>query len=110
MKGDRNNFSGDLEMTAPTGGVVRGKAYEINGTTVVARSTADAGDTFLAALKGPIEGEKSTGTGTGLEVGEKVGVSGNVFVVVATGVDAVGTVIRDADTADDVVLVDLGLI
>jgi predicted RecA/RadA family phage recombinase len=87
-QGDRNNFSGDVTLTAPTGGVVRGQIYLIGDAYWVARETADAGDSFLAAspAHGAVEVAKAAGTGKALAVGDKVFVkTAKIDVAVSTG-------------------------
>lgn len=70
--GDRDNYSGDLSLTAPTGGVVKGKVYAISNSYVVARETKDAAAAFLAACTGAVWATKVSGTGKSLAVGQKV--------------------------------------
>lgn len=103
--GDRTNFSGDLQLTAPTGGVVRGKLYLISGIYVMARETADAGDSFLAACHGPIEVTKATGTGKSFVAGEEVFALSNVVNKTATGAALIGFAIAAAGISDSTVKV-----
>lgn len=70
--GDRPNFSGDLSLTAPTGGVTRGLIYLIQGVYVVARETASAAAAFAAAVRGPVTVSKVAATGKSFAVGQKV--------------------------------------
>ena len=97
--GDRQNFSGDLQLTAPTGGVVRGKIYLISGVYVVARETAAAGAKFLGAVNGPVVAEKATGTGKAFVIGEKIYALSNVADKDATGAVLIGFAIASAATA-----------
>jgi len=64
--GNRDNFSGDFVVTAPTGGYTKRGIYQLNGSEwVVARETAAAGDDCLVAaiMDQPVEASKNTGTG-----------------------------------------------
>ena len=97
--GDRQNFSGDLLLTAPTGGVTRGKIYLISGVYVVARETAAAGAPFLGAVNGPVVAEKATGTGKAFVIGEKIYALSSVADKDATGAVLVGFAIAAAATA-----------
>lgn len=106
-QGDRDNFSGDLELVAPTGGVVRGRIYSQGALRVVARSTAAAGAKYLAAVSGPVKVEKATGTGKAFTVGERVYALANVGNKTATGAVLIGYALKAAATADSSVLVDL---
>ena len=106
--GDRDNFSGDLELTAPTGGVTRGRAYVINDGFAVARETASAGAAYLGAVSGTVWVQKATGTGKGFGVREEVFVQSNLADKTATGaVTPLGITVRAAAAADDKVLVEL---
>lgn len=106
--GDRNNFSGDISVTAATGGYTRGKIYLIADTYWVARETAAAAASCLmAACVGCVEVTKATGTGKNFVVGDKLYVKSNVAEN-ATSTGAVllnGTVVRVAATTDTTVLV-----
>lgn len=63
--GDRDNFSGDLPITVPTGGFTRGLIYAANsGAYGVARTTSNAGDTGLLAVFGAVWASKLTGAVT----------------------------------------------
>ena len=87
-QGDRANFSGDVLLTAPTGGVVRGQIYLIGDSYWVARETADAAATFLAAspAHGAVEVAKKAATGDTFVVGAKVYVkSGKIEKAASTG-------------------------
>ena len=71
--GQRDNFSGEETFTAPTGGVTKGKLYQIaSGMIVVARETADAAATFLAGVEGVYDVTKATSTGVTFSKGGKV--------------------------------------
>jgi predicted RecA/RadA family phage recombinase len=67
--GDRDNFSGDLALTVPTGGVVKGSIYNIQNAYVVARETADAAAVAKFGVLGPIMVKKETGT---VAIGQKL--------------------------------------
>ena len=103
--GDRSNFSGDLSLTAPTGGVTRGSLYLISGVYVMARETASAGDSFLAAVTGPVEVTKATGTGKSFVAGEEAFFLANVINKTATGATLVGFVLEAAGVSDTTVKV-----
>jgi predicted RecA/RadA family phage recombinase len=49
-----------LTLTAPTGGVVAGKIYAVNGLVVVAQTTADAGADFDGYLTGVVNAAKTS--------------------------------------------------
>lgn len=102
--GDRINFSGDEINTAPTGGVTRGKAYEINSARfVVARETADAGEEFLSAVTGPVVMTKATGTGISFDKYDPVYVSSNQADVTGTGDEEIGWAMKAAGISDTTV-------
>ncbi len=67
--GNRDNYSGDLTFTAPAGGVVRGGAYQIEDSLVVAREDADAGASFLGVMDGPVSVSKETDAGSACAAG-----------------------------------------
>ena len=67
--GDRDNFSNDLLLTVPTGGVVKGNIYNIQNMYVVARQTADAAATAVFGILGPIMVAKETGA---VAIGQKL--------------------------------------
>ncbi|MBA3589957.1 capsid cement protein [Methylibium sp.] len=108
--GDRDNFSGDIVLTAPTGGVTRGLIYNIQNSYVVARETAAAAASFLAAVRGPVWVTKVTTTGTTLAIGQKC-----YFVSASKKVSSAGTgntllgavVLQAAAAADAKVLINL---
>lgn len=99
--GDRQNFSGDLSLTAPSGGVTRGKIYLISGIYVVARETAAAGAKFLGAVNGPVVVEKAAGTGKAFVVGEKIYALSNVADKTGTGAVLIGFALAAAAAASD---------
>ncbi len=105
--GDRTNFSGDLELTAPTGGVTRGKVYNVEDSYVVARETADAAATFLAAVEGAVTVTKATGTGKSFAKGDKVYALSNVADVAGTGAAFMGYALSAATTSATTVDVNL---
>jgi hypothetical protein len=79
--GDRDNFSGDLSITAPTGGFTRGSIYLVNDAYFVARETKAAGSACLMASlagAGAVWATKATGTGKSFAAGDKVYVKSNV--------------------------------
>lgn len=105
--GDRTNFSGDLQLTAPTGGVTRGSIYLISGVYVVARETAAAGASFLAAVEGAVEVTKATGTGKSFVAGEEVFALSNVANKTATGAVLVGYALESAGVSDSSIAIKL---
>ena len=107
MTGKRDNFSGDIELTAPSGGVTAGKAYTWGATTVVARTTADAGAKYLAAVKGVLEASKTAGSGRALTAGNLCGFTSGSAVASGSGITNVARVMKDAAAAADTVLIDL---
>lgn len=58
--GDKDNFSGELSFTAPSGGVVTGLLYSIGETPVVARETKAENLAFLGGVSGVYEITKET--------------------------------------------------
>jgi hypothetical protein len=74
--GDRNNWNGDVSVTAPSGGYTAGLAYQIgSGGYAIARQTVAAGASCLVAF--PVSGQsivmtKAAGTGKTFAVGAKV--------------------------------------
>lgn len=70
--GDRANFSGDVTLVAPTGGVVRGNIYLIADSYWVARETADAAANFLAANPAVGAVEVAKIAGAAMVVGDKI--------------------------------------
>lgn len=107
--GARDNFSGDLSFTTPSGGYTAGSVYQLNsGAYGVARQTTSAGAACLVALTGAVWVTKATGTGKSFDVGDKVYVASNVVQPNATGgVLLNATVIEAATTAATKVLVEL---
>ena len=105
--GQGDNFSGVLELTAPTGGVTVGKIYSHGNTNVCARNTAAAGAKYLAQVSGIVWAEKDAGTAKALSAGNGVKVSSNKLVAAETGDTPIGRVIRGAADADESVLVEL---
>ena len=105
--GQGDNFSGVLELTAPTGGVTVGNLYSHGNTNVCARNTADAGEKYLAQVSGIVWAAKDAGTGKALAAGNGVKVTSNELVAAETGDTPIGRVIRDAAEADESVLVEL---
>lgn len=68
--GDRDNFSGDISVTAPTGGYTRGKLYLVSGMHMVARETKSAAEVCLMAVRGAVWVTKVAGNA--LVVGQKI--------------------------------------
>jgi len=104
--GQRDNFSGDVTLTAPTGGVVAGNLYLIADSYWVAREDADAGDPFLAAspAHGAVWVKKISGAA--LVVGDKLFVKTNgVAPATSTGASLVlgGVIALAAAGSSDVV-------
>lgn len=100
-KGARDNFSGDLTVTAPTGGYTAGNIYQLaSGAYAVARETKAAGQATLMAVLNdqPVWATKATGTGRTFSAGSKVyrnssavatnATTGNVLVGVAVAAAA----------------------
>ncbi len=106
--GMRDNFSGDISIAAPTGGVIAGKFYLIGAAYMVARETKDAAAIALFAKRGPVWVTKATTTGVSFAVGAKVyGVASTHIVgIVTTGNILVGYAVAAAATTDTLVLVD----
>lgn len=78
--GDRNNFSGDVHVTAATGGYTKGQVYLVADAYMVARETAAAAASCLMCQNTGsecIEVTKATGTGKSFVVGDKVYVKSN---------------------------------
>lgn len=107
--GQRDNFSGDISVTAATGGYTKGRIYLIADTYYVARETKSAGEACLMAkCKGSVWCAKATGTGNSFVVGDKVYVLSNVLrPATATGAVLLnGSVTQAAAVGDAEVLVD----
>ena len=105
--GDRDNYSGDLTYTAPSGGVTRGKIYKISSTWVVARETKDAAASFIGAT-GVVWATKAAGTGKSFVVGEKVYALAAVINKTASGAVLVGVCRKAAAATDTAILIDIG--
>jgi predicted RecA/RadA family phage recombinase len=107
--GDRDNFSGDIEFTAPTGGHTKGLFCTVLDTLGVARETVAATVSGKVALKGCVWVTKVTGTGKNFAVGDKVYYesSGKKATPSATGNTLVGVALAVAATTDTAVLIDL---
>lgn len=56
-----DNFEDTIQVLAPTGGVVAGTMYRINGRLCMAMTSADAGDNFTAKITGRISGAPKYG-------------------------------------------------
>lgn len=109
--GDRDNFNGDFTFTAPTGGVVKGEIKQVgSGLIVVARESAAATATYLAAVQGRVTVNKDAATGITFAVGAKVyaDVSKDEVTDVTTGNVHIGYALTAAtatDTTVDMLLV-----
>lgn len=79
--GDTENYSGDLRVAAPAGGVTRGRIYQIatSGKFAMARETAAAAAQCLFALDGAMVASKDTSASSAIVAG------GRVFVITASG-------------------------
>lgn len=106
--GDRDNFSGDLVVTAPTGGHTRGLIYAAtSGAYGVARATVDAAATGSLAVFGAVWATKLTGAVT---AGQKIyaDASTKKASTASTGNVLVGYALKDAASGDANVLVFMG--
>lgn len=107
--GQRDNFSGDVTLTAPSGGVVAGLLYLILDSYWVARENANVGEPFLAANPafGAVWATKTAGAAIG--IGDKVFVvAGAIRPATATGASLVlGGIgaLAAAEAADTQVLI-----
>jgi hypothetical protein len=92
--GERDNFSGEISFTTPSGGYTKGLMYQIvdDGVYAVARETKAENAACLMALTGRMAVTKDTGTGSALVAG------GRVFLIPSTGK------ITGADTDTNVLL------
>jgi hypothetical protein len=72
--GERDNFSGEINVTIPSGGYTKGLIYQFvdDGIFVVARETKDAAATGLVGVTGRYAVTKDTSSGSALVVGGKV--------------------------------------
>jgi predicted RecA/RadA family phage recombinase len=108
--GTRDNSSGVLSLTAPTGGVTQGKIYSIGNMLVVAMETASATATFAASYRGPTWILKYGATGQSFVAGAKcyADLTNHRITASSTGNTLVGGfVIAAAAATDTAVLVDL---
>lgn len=105
--GDRDNFSGDVVFTAPTGGYTRGLIYLITDVYAVARETVAATAECKMALSGPVRATKNTGTGKSFAVGDKVYVDASTKKATpnATSNTLVGVALEAASTSATDVLI-----
>ena len=92
--GERDNFSGEISFTTPSGGYTKGLMYQIvdDGVFAVARETKAEGAACLMALTGRMAVTKDTGSGSALVVG------GKVYLIPSTGK------ITGADTDTNILL------
>jgi hypothetical protein len=92
--GERDNFSGEISFTVPSGGYTKGLMYQLvdDGVYAVARETKAENAACLMALTGRMAVTKDTGTGSALVAG------GRVFLIPSTGK------ITGADTDTNVLL------
>lgn len=105
--GDRDNFSGDVPFTAPTGGYTKGLIYACTDTYGVARETVSATATGKLAIWGMVWATKNIGTGKSFAIGDKVYVDASTKKATpnATGNTLVGVATRAAGVSDTVALV-----
>jgi hypothetical protein len=92
--GERDNFSGEISFTTPSGGYTKGLMYQIvdDGVFAVARETKAEGAACLMALTGRMAVTKDTTAGSALVVG------GKVYLIPSTGK------ITGADTDTNILL------
>lgn len=106
--GDRDNFSGDLVVTAPTGGHTRGLIYvATSGAYGVARATVDAAAVGVLAVFGAVWATKLTGA---ITAGQKIyqDSSTKKASTASTGNVLVGYAAKAAASGDTEVLVVMG--
>lgn len=108
--GDREEFNGDVAVTAPTGGYTAGLVYQLaSGAYAVARQTVAAGASCLMALlvQKSVWITKLTGTGKSFSVGTKVyrDASTGKAAVASTGNVLIGVAVEAAGTTATKVLV-----
>lgn len=85
--GDRDNFDGNITVTAPTGGYTKGLVYQLgSGAFAVALQTVLAGASCAMALQGPVWVSKTAATGKTMAVGSKA-----YFVTATKKVDPAST-------------------
>jgi hypothetical protein len=79
--GERDNFSGEISFTVPSGGYTKGLMYQLvdDGVFAVARETKAQSAQCLMALTGRVAVTKDTTAGSELVVG------GRVFLIPGTG-------------------------
>ena len=100
--GQRDNFSGDMEVTAPTGGYTAGLIYLIQGEYVVARDTIAAAATGIVSVINdqPILVTKIAATGETFTAGQQVYVNSSAQADPgSTGNTKIIGVIAHADAA-----------
>ena len=92
--GERDNFSGELSFTVPSGGYTKGLMYQLvdDGIFAVARETKAEAAMCIMALTGRMAVTKDTTAGSALVVG------GRVFLIPSTGK------ITGADTDTNILL------
>lgn len=100
--GDRGNFEGDLSVTVPTGGYVRGSVYALQNIHVVARETKSAADTAVVAARGAVWAKKTSGQAWA--VGQKLYfvTATNALSTAATGNTLIGGFVLQAAASADV--------
>lgn len=106
--GDRDNFSGDLVVTVPTGGHTRGLIYAASsGAYGVARVTADAAASGTLSTFGVVWATKLTGA---ITAGQKIyqDSSTKKASTASTGNVLVGYAVKAAASGDTEVLVFMG--
>jgi hypothetical protein len=110
MLGQTDNFSGDVTVTAPTGGYTIGLVYQLNsGAWCVARQTVAAAASCLVHILNdqPVWASKVAATGKALAVGQDAYyVSGTKNITPSsTGNTLVGTCVKAATATDTKVLI-----
>ncbi len=103
--GDRCNFSGDINVAAPTGGVTRGLIYLITDVYCVARETASATVNAAFVMQGNVTVTKNAATGKSFAIGDKVYVDASTKKATpnATSNTLVGVAISVAAATDTTV-------
>jgi hypothetical protein len=105
--GLRDNFSGVLSLTAPTGGVVKGKMYSIGNKQVVAMETASATAAFTASCIGAVWATKAA---VALTAGSKYYYDASNHVVTSASTGNTlgdGFILADAASGDAAVLIQM---
>lgn len=105
--GDRDNFSGDVPFTAPTGGYTKGLFYAVTDTYGVARETVAATVATKLAVLGTVWATKNAATGKSFAIGDKVYIDASTKKATpnATGNTLIGIATRAAGATDTVACV-----